>query len=102
VRIIPIPGHTEAHCGVMLESAGERALYLGDIGQHSAHLERYPWISSFDVLPLVSLETKKQILGKALDEKTMLIAAHQPYPGVGYIVQEGKFRRWELIQPVNP
>jgi glyoxylase-like metal-dependent hydrolase (beta-lactamase superfamily II) len=102
VRIMPLPGHTESHCGVLIESGGQRAIYLGDLGQHSAHLERYAWIGAFDVLPLVSLETKKEVLGKALAEKTMLIAAHQPYPGVGHIVQDGKFRRWELIRPSGP
>jgi glyoxylase-like metal-dependent hydrolase (beta-lactamase superfamily II) len=94
VRIIAMPGHTDAHCGIVLESNGERAIYLGDIAQHSAHIERYPWIAAFDVLPLVSLETKKRIIGGALDEGTLLITAHLPYPGVGHIRQDGKFRRW--------
>jgi glyoxylase-like metal-dependent hydrolase (beta-lactamase superfamily II) len=98
VRIVPMPGHTSGHCGVIIESAGERAIYLGDLAQHKAHMERYPWIAAFDVMPLVSLETKKRIIGGAIDEGTMLIVAHQPYPGVGYMRQDGKFRRWELVE----
>jgi glyoxylase-like metal-dependent hydrolase (beta-lactamase superfamily II) len=97
IRIIPMPGHTDGHCGIVLESNGERAIYLGDLAQHSAHMERYPWIAAFDIMPLVSLETKKRIIGGALDKGTMLIVAHQPYPGVGYMRQDGKFRRWELV-----
>lgn len=97
IRIVPMPGHTDGHCGIVLESDGERAIYLGDIGQHVAHLERYPWIAAFDLMPLVSLETKKRIIGGALDEGTMLIVAHLRYPGVGYMRQDGKFRRWEPI-----
>ncbi|MEX2238486.1 MAG: MBL fold metallo-hydrolase [Dehalococcoidia bacterium] len=97
IRIIPMPGHTDGHCGIILESDGQRAIYLGDLAQHRAHMERYPWIAAFDIMPLVSLETKKKIIGGALEEKTMLIVAHQPYPGVGYMRQEGKFRKWELV-----
>lgn len=97
IRMIPMPGHTDGHCGIVLESEGKRAIYLGDLAQHAAHMERYPWIAAFDIMPLVSLETKKRIIGGALDEGTMLIVAHQPYPGVGHMRQEGKFRRWELV-----
>jgi glyoxylase-like metal-dependent hydrolase (beta-lactamase superfamily II) len=94
-----MPGHTDGHCGVIIESAGERAIYMGDLGQHRAHLERYPWIAAFDVLPLVSLETKKRIIGGAVnDEKTILIAAHQPFPGVGRMRQADKLRSWEMFE----
>ncbi|MPZ24242.1 MAG: MBL fold metallo-hydrolase [Dehalococcoidia bacterium] len=98
IRLLPQPGHTAGHCGILIESDGERALYLGDLVQHKMHLERFPWIASFDVLPLVALETKKEVIGRALAEKTMLIVSHQPFPGVGFMKQEGKFRVWELVQ----
>ncbi len=58
VRILPAPGHTAHHAIVELASAGQTALYVGDLAQHPLMLERLAWISSFDVLPLVALDTR--------------------------------------------
>ena len=60
VTVVPTPGHSAGHAAVVLASGGETALYIGDIAQVAVQLERTAWVSSFDVLPLVSLETKKR------------------------------------------
>jgi len=95
VRVVPAPGHTEGHCVVELESEGEMAVYVGELAQHPVMLERLAWISAFDVLPLVSLETKRRMLERAAEKRALLISVHAPYPGVGRLrVEDGK-RKWE-------
>lgn len=97
VRILPAPGHTAAHAIVEVASAGQTALYIGDLAQHPLMLERVVWISSFDVLPLVSLETKKRILERAVAENALLVSVHCPPPGLGHLrLVEGK-RKWETL-----
>jgi len=54
VRVIPTPGHTPFHQSVLIESAGERAFFLGDLAPTQAHLP-LPWIMGYDVAPLVTL-----------------------------------------------
>ena len=83
VRIVPAPGHTEGHCVVELESGGQFALYVGEISQHPVMLERLAWISAFDVLPLVSLETKRRLMDWAVEKRALLVSVHAPYPGLG-------------------
>jgi glyoxylase-like metal-dependent hydrolase (beta-lactamase superfamily II) len=98
VRIALAPGHTEDHCVVELESAGRYGLYVGEISQHPVMLERLAWISAFDVLPLVSLSTKRRLMEWAVEKRALLISVHAPYPGLGRLQDEGGKRRWEEAQ----
>ena len=74
------------------------AIYIGDIVQQAVQLERTAWVSALDVLPLMSIETKKRLVEKAIQEKTLLISVHLPFPGVGHITRtaDGK-RKWEPV-----
>lgn len=95
VRILPAVGHTAHHAMVEVASAGQTALYIGDLVQHPLMLERLAWISSYDELPLVALETKKRILGRAIGEDLLLVCVHCPPPGLGHLrLVDGK-RKWE-------
>jgi glyoxylase-like metal-dependent hydrolase (beta-lactamase superfamily II) len=97
VRILPAPGHTADHAIVEVSSGGRTALYIGELAQHPVMLERIAWISAFDVLPLVTLETKKRILERAIAEDALLVSVHSPPPGIGRIrLVEGK-RKWEEV-----
>jgi glyoxylase-like metal-dependent hydrolase (beta-lactamase superfamily II) len=92
VRVIPTPGHTPFHQSVLIESAGERAFYLGDIIPTHAHLP-LPWIMGYDVEPLVSLETKRKILKQALDEQWLVIFEHDATVAWGRVEHDGKAYR---------
>lgn len=96
VTVIPTPGHTGGHASVVIVSGGETAIYIGDMVQHEVQLERLAWVSAFDVLPLMSIESKKRIIERAIRERALVIAVHCPYPGVGRLTmtEDGK-RRWE-------
>ena len=99
VTIIPARGHTEDHACVALTSGGETAIYIGDVVQHHVQLERTAWVSSFDVLPLVSMETKKRIVERAIRERALVVSVHSPYPGLGRLAmgEDGR-RHWEPVE----
>ena len=98
ITIIPTHGHTEDHASVVLTSGGETAIYIGDMVQHHVQLERTAWVSSFDLLPLVSMETKKRIVERAIRERAVIVSVHSAYPGLGRMSlgEDGK-RHWEAI-----
>jgi glyoxylase-like metal-dependent hydrolase (beta-lactamase superfamily II) len=98
LRLVPAPGHTADHCLVELNSGGDLALYVGELAQHPVMLERIAWISAFDVLPLVSLETKKRVIERALERRALIVSVHAPYPGLGRLRLEGDMRRWEPLE----
>jgi glyoxylase-like metal-dependent hydrolase (beta-lactamase superfamily II) len=100
IRIVPTPGHTQDHASVILASAGERAIYLGDMIQHPAQLERPAWVSSFDVYPLEAMETKKAVVARAIADEELIVAVHCEFPGLGRMTEtaEGK-RMWVPVAP---
>jgi len=61
-------------------------------------LERLAWISAFDTLPLVSLETKRRITEKAIEKRALLISVHAAYPGLGRLRQKDAKRHWEALK----
>ena len=98
VTIIPTPGHTEDHTSVVISSGGETAIYIGDMVQHEVQLERTAWVSAFDLLPLVSMETKKRIVERAIRERALVVSVHSPYPGLGRLTRSEDGRRhWEPV-----
>ena len=98
VTIVPTPGHTEDHAAVVLTSGGETAIYIGDVVQHSEQLKRTAWVSAFDLLPLVSMETKKRIVERAILEQALIVSVHCPFPGLGHLAlgEDGR-RHWEPV-----
>ncbi len=89
IRVIPTPGHVPFHQGILIESAGERAFFLGDLAPTQAHLP-LPWIMGYDVEPLVTLETKRRILGRAVAEEWLVIFEHDATTAWGRVANEGK------------
>jgi glyoxylase-like metal-dependent hydrolase (beta-lactamase superfamily II) len=94
VHFLPAPGHTADHAVVVISSGGESAIYTGDLVHHEVQLERDPWIAAFDVLPLVTLETKKRLAERAIRERALVISTHCAYPGAGRLVVEDGRRRF--------
>ncbi len=89
IRIIKTPGHTRHHQSVLIESEGQKAIYLGDLIPTTSHIH-VPYIMSYDLFPLVSLKTKKKILNNALKEDWLLIFEHDPLIKMCYLTKEDK------------
>ena len=89
ISVLPTPGHVPFHQGILLESKGERAFFLGDLVPTAAHLP-LPWIMGYDVEPLVTLETKRRTLARALKEEWLLLFEHDATHAWGRLQHDGK------------
>jgi glyoxylase-like metal-dependent hydrolase (beta-lactamase superfamily II) len=89
IRVVPTPGHTPFHQSVLIESDGETAFYPADLCPTHAHLP-LPWIMGYDVEPLVTMETKRAMLGKAAREGWTLIFEHDWTVAASKITHDGK------------
>ena len=100
ITVIETPGHTAEHASVVIANGGESAIYLGDMIQHQVQLERVAWLSAFDVLPLINLETKKRLIAEAIKKQSLLVAVHNPFPGVGRLSAGERGRNvWTSEEP---
>lgn len=93
VRSIVTPGHTRYHQSVVIESGGNKALYLGDLAPWAVNIERLAWVPAADVEPLLNIETKRRIREWVLEEEVLLIFEHDPNIRAGYLRPvENEFR----------
>jgi glyoxylase-like metal-dependent hydrolase (beta-lactamase superfamily II) len=77
VSVLPTPGHTPHHQSVLVTSDGEAACFLADVCPTVAHLP-LPWIMGYDLEPLVTLESKRGLWARALEEQWLLVFEHDP------------------------
>lgn len=96
VSVYRTPGHCPHHQSVLLASGGETACFLADVMPTFAHLP-LPWIMGYDVEPLVTLESKRALLKRAVDERWLLVSTHDPFTPWGYPLAEGKGVRLEEL-----
>ncbi|HXD47220.1 MAG TPA: MBL fold metallo-hydrolase [Gemmatimonadaceae bacterium] len=89
IRALPTPGHTPGHHGLLIESAGERAFYIADLSPTTSHLP-LPWIMGYDVEPLVTLETKRRILARAMAEEWLVVFEHDATTAWAYLTQDAR------------
>jgi glyoxylase-like metal-dependent hydrolase (beta-lactamase superfamily II) len=89
IQSVKTPGHTPHHQGLLIESNGERAFYIADLVPTTAHLP-LPWIMGYDVEPLVTLETKRRILKRAVDEDWLVVFEHDAKTAWTKIGDDGK------------
>ena len=89
IRVIPTPGHVPHHQGVLIQSDGESAFFIADLVPTTSHLP-LPWIMGYDVEPLVTLESKRRILKRALDEQWLVVFEHDATIPWGRVAHDGK------------
>ena len=89
VGVILTPGHTPYHQSVVIRSGGETAIFLADLIPTHAHLP-LPWIMGYDVEPLVTLESKRGILARIVQEDWTAIFEHDARIPWGRVQFDGR------------
>ena len=87
--LLRTPGHVPHHQSVLFQRRQEAVCFLADVMPTTAHVP-LPWIMGYDVEPLVTLESKRRILGRAAQEDWLLVFEHDPERGLGKAKSDGK------------
>ncbi len=96
VRSETAAGHTASLQVVWVESGGESLLFLGDAVSWGVHLERLAWVPSFDILPMVSIETKRKLQAQILEKDPLLVLQHDAHFVTGRLRQSSSGRELRL------
>jgi glyoxylase-like metal-dependent hydrolase (beta-lactamase superfamily II) len=103
IALLPTPGHTPGHAGVVLASRGEELLYISDAALHPIHLEHPDWHPTYDVDPVRAVASKRMLFDRAASSTSLVLAYHfDPFPGLGHVGRLGDGWRWEPIVPSAP
>jgi glyoxylase-like metal-dependent hydrolase (beta-lactamase superfamily II) len=95
---VPAPGHTPGHMAVSVSSNGEQLLCISDAFLHPIHIEHPEWHAAHEVAAEQIIKTRHLLLNKAATEKTLVLAFHFPFPGLGRVVRKGTGWQWQPIQ----
>jgi glyoxylase-like metal-dependent hydrolase (beta-lactamase superfamily II) len=90
VRVIPTPGHTRGHQSVLIDDGhGHKALFLGDVVPTAIHV-KLPFIMGYDLDVVGTLESKRRILGRAIEERWLVVFGHDLDLSAGYLGYDAK------------
>lgn len=84
----PSPGHTPGHSFYVLESAGQKMVFIGDIVHVQEVQFPNPIVTiAFDVDPDAARAVRRQAFAEAAQQKYLVAAPHLSFPGVGHIAR---------------
>lgn len=97
VHAISAPGHTPGHIALSVSSEGEQLIDLVDVVGHPIHLQHPEWSMRTDYQPELAERTRRKLFERAATEQARILAYHFDFPGLGYIQQNQKERRWKPV-----
>lgn len=78
IELLEVNGHTFGMQLVKISDSSKTVLFCADLLPFSTHIP-LPYIMSYDLQPLTTLDEKKKILAKAVNESWILCFEHDPF-----------------------
>lgn len=101
-RSQPAYGHTPGQSLYVLENAGEKLVFCGDLVHVEAVQFDDPSVSiKFDSDSKKAAEERKKTFADAANHRYLLAFAHVSFPGVGHVRKEGDHYRWIPLEYMN-
>lgn len=97
ISMIRTGGHTRGHAAVVIESAGEGAVFMGDICPTLAHTRRL-WCTAYDLDLAQTRRAKVDLLGRAADRGHWVIYDHDATTVASKVRRHAK-REFETFEP---
>jgi glyoxylase-like metal-dependent hydrolase (beta-lactamase superfamily II) len=95
VELLDTPGHTPGHAAFRVTIGGESLLVIGDaVHVYSLQFPHPEWSMAFDSNPALAITTRRSLFKKAAAERTLLMAYHLPFPGLGHARAVGSGYEW--------
>jgi len=89
VEFIICNGHTFAQQLIKISDTSNTIFYCGDLFPTTSHIP-LPYVMGYDLQPLVTVEEKKKILIKAVDENWKIFFEHDPETAIATIMKDEK------------
>lgn len=96
IRFYPTPGHSVGHMSIEIESAGERALFTGDVWHHPIQVYRPDWSSMFCADRDGANRSRRWVLERAAQTGASVFTPHFAGPSAGTVHHEGDRFVWKF------
>ncbi len=87
IRTRLTPGHTDFHQSILIENAGETAVFLGDVCPTTRHL-RTAWCMAYDTRMIETRRQKARLLGEIADNGWLACFGHDPDTRLGRLARD--------------
>lgn len=84
IEVLVLYGHTLGMQAVKISDGKHTLLYCADLIPTASHIP-IPWVMAYDNNPLITIEEKKRLLPKAVEENWILFFEHDPYRAAGTV-----------------
>ena len=91
LSVEPFPGHTADMLAVHIESAGQHAVFTGDLFPTHHHLDP-TWVMGYDLDPVRCIDERKRLLARAIPERWLLIFPHDHHVPATRVALDDKGR----------
>ncbi len=97
LRVWSTPGHTPGHVSILINSAGEKGVILGDVAHTPAQAHETDWNPGFDIVQDQSRATRHTVFDRIEREGLTVAAGHFPSPSFGTLVRVEGRRIWQPL-----
>jgi len=100
IEFVIVNGHTFAQQLVKISDSSNTILFCGDLFPTTSHIP-LPYIMAYDLQPLITVEEKKKILTKAIEENWKIFFEHDPETALATVMKDEKgFRVNEKMKEI--
>jgi len=96
-RFLPSPGHSIDHASISFTSAGERALFWGDVMHHPLQVARPDWNSVYCEFPQAAARSRRWAMEQAAETGALVFTTHFAESSVGRISRDGDRFSWQFV-----
>ncbi len=82
-------GHTTGMMHPIIRGTNQTLFYGADLFPMAAHIP-LPWVMAYDIQPVVTIQEKRKLLPKMVDEEWILFFEHDPKHQAGIVGYDGK------------
>ncbi len=88
ISFITVHGHTSFQQLIKVQDASSAILYCGDLFPFTSHIP-LPYVMGYDLQPVVTVQEKKKILPRAVEENWKLFFEHDPEVILATVTETG-------------
>lgn len=89
IDILSVDGHTEKQMIPVINTKEGKIAFAADLIPSTHHI-RIPYIMSYDIRPLISMDEKQMFLKRAIDENFILFLEHDPAISCCFLIEESE------------
>ena len=89
IEFVIVNGHTYAQQLIKISDSSNTILYCADLFPTTSHIP-LPYVMGYDLQPLVTVEEKKKILTKAIEENWKIFFEHDPETALASVIEGRK------------